>query len=60
MNAFCQQQDAEMKGKVLTRLQNITELQNVLGKCLAGEYETFVHSGPVPGIAVDINGGNKW
>uniref|UniRef100_A0A8C3M7H6 Uncharacterized protein n=1 Tax=Geospiza parvula TaxID=87175 RepID=A0A8C3M7H6_GEOPR len=35
INAFCQQQDAEMKGKVLTRLQNITELQNVLGKCLA-------------------------
>lgn len=35
VNAFCQQQDAEMKGKVLTRLQNITELQNVLGKCLA-------------------------
>ncbi|XP_009983076.1 PREDICTED: Fanconi anemia group D2 protein, partial [Tauraco erythrolophus] len=34
VNAFCQQQDAEMKGKVLTRLQNITELQNVLGKCL--------------------------
>uniref|UniRef100_A0A8V5GLG7 Uncharacterized protein n=1 Tax=Melopsittacus undulatus TaxID=13146 RepID=A0A8V5GLG7_MELUD len=37
VNAFCQQQDAEMKGKVLTRLQNITELQNVLGKCLAGK-----------------------
>ncbi|NXG58672.1 FACD2 protein, partial [Hemiprocne comata] len=35
VNAFCQQPDAEMKGKVLTRLQNITELQNVLGKCLA-------------------------
>ncbi|XP_053932077.1 Fanconi anemia group D2 protein isoform X2 [Cuculus canorus] len=35
VNAFCKQQDAEMKGKVLTRLQNITELQAVLGKCLA-------------------------
>ncbi|KAM6344352.1 LOW QUALITY PROTEIN: Fanconi anemia group D2 protein [Alca torda] len=35
VNAFCQEQDAEMKGKVLTRLQNITELQTVLGKCLA-------------------------
>ncbi|XP_068057865.1 Fanconi anemia group D2 protein [Anomalospiza imberbis] len=35
VNAFCQQEDAEMKGKVLTRLQNITELQNVLTKCLA-------------------------
>uniref|UniRef100_A0A8C9FAQ0 FA complementation group D2 n=1 Tax=Pavo cristatus TaxID=9049 RepID=A0A8C9FAQ0_PAVCR len=46
VNAFCQQQDAEMKGKVLTRLQNITELQNVLGKCLAGECEICVCSGP--------------
>uniref|UniRef100_A0A8C8RT95 FA complementation group D2 n=1 Tax=Pelusios castaneus TaxID=367368 RepID=A0A8C8RT95_9SAUR len=36
VNAFCQQQDLEMKGKVLTRLQNITELQNLMGKCLAG------------------------
>ncbi|KYO27801.1 Fanconi anemia group D2 protein [Alligator mississippiensis] len=35
VNSFCQQQDPEMKGKVLTRLQNITELQSVLGKCLA-------------------------
>uniref|UniRef100_A0A8C0IKY4 FA complementation group D2 n=1 Tax=Chelonoidis abingdonii TaxID=106734 RepID=A0A8C0IKY4_CHEAB len=35
VNAFCQQQDLEMKGKVLTRLQNITELQNMLGKCIA-------------------------
>ncbi|XP_067417363.1 Fanconi anemia group D2 protein [Emydura macquarii macquarii] len=35
INAFCQQQAPEMKGKVLTRLQNITELQNLLGKCLA-------------------------
>ncbi|XP_074952297.1 Fanconi anemia group D2 protein isoform X3 [Phalacrocorax aristotelis] len=35
VNAFCEQQDTEMKGKVLTRLQNITELQTVLGKCLA-------------------------
>ncbi|NXR01746.1 FACD2 protein, partial [Sagittarius serpentarius] len=34
VNAFCQQQDAEMKGKVLARLENITELQTVLGKCL--------------------------
>uniref|UniRef100_A0A8C3IQG4 Fanconi anemia group D2 protein n=1 Tax=Chrysemys picta bellii TaxID=8478 RepID=A0A8C3IQG4_CHRPI len=37
VNAFCQQQDLEMKGKVLTRLQNITELQNMLRKCLAGD-----------------------
>ncbi|XP_030061304.1 Fanconi anemia group D2 protein isoform X2 [Microcaecilia unicolor] len=35
VNAFCKQQDPEMKGKVLTRLQNITWLQAVLVKCLA-------------------------
>ncbi|XP_069500191.1 Fanconi anemia group D2 protein isoform X2 [Ambystoma mexicanum] len=35
VNAFCQQQDPEMKGKVLTRLQNIMWLQGVLEKCLA-------------------------
>ncbi|KAJ1109394.1 hypothetical protein NDU88_006755 [Pleurodeles waltl] len=35
VNAFCQQRDPEMKGKVLTRLQNITWLQSVLEKCLA-------------------------
>ncbi|KAM4651606.1 Fanconi anemia group D2 protein isoform 1-T3 [Discoglossus pictus] len=36
VNAFCKQQDPEMKGKVLTRLQNITWLQSVLEKCLIG------------------------
>ncbi|XP_061473744.1 Fanconi anemia group D2 protein isoform X2 [Rhineura floridana] len=35
VNAFCQQEDPEIKGRVLTRLQNITELQCLLGKCLA-------------------------
>ncbi|KAM8930382.1 Fanconi anemia group D2 protein isoform 4-T4 [Pelodytes ibericus] len=35
VNAFCKQQNAEMKGKVLTRLQNITWLQSVLEECLA-------------------------
>lgn len=35
VNAFCQQRDPEMKGSVLTRLQNITWLQSVLEKCLA-------------------------
>uniref|UniRef100_A0A8C3VGN2 FA complementation group D2 n=1 Tax=Catharus ustulatus TaxID=91951 RepID=A0A8C3VGN2_CATUS len=59
VNAFCQQQDPEMKGKVLTRLQNITELQNVLGKCLAGEYEIFVHSGPVPAVKKKKADGSK-
>ncbi|XP_072437973.1 Fanconi anemia group D2 protein isoform X1 [Chiloscyllium punctatum] len=35
VNAFCKQQDTEMKGKVLLRLQNITHLQVLLEKCLA-------------------------
>ncbi|KAM5148348.1 Fanconi anemia group D2 protein [Mantella aurantiaca] len=35
INAFCMQPNADMKGKVLTRLQNITWLQSVLEKCLA-------------------------
>ncbi|XP_077307692.1 Fanconi anemia group D2 protein [Lithobates pipiens] len=36
INAFCMQANADMKGKVLTRLQNITWLQSLLEKCLAG------------------------
>uniref|UniRef100_A0A663F9G1 FA complementation group D2 n=1 Tax=Aquila chrysaetos chrysaetos TaxID=223781 RepID=A0A663F9G1_AQUCH len=59
INAFCQQQDAEMKGKVLTRLENITELQTVLGKCLAGEYETFTRSGPAPAVKKKKTDGSK-
>ncbi|KAJ6667764.1 hypothetical protein lerEdw1_016085 [Lerista edwardsae] len=35
VNAFCKEKDPEMKGKVLVRLQNITELQCLLEKCLA-------------------------
>ncbi|CAI9552632.1 unnamed protein product, partial [Staurois parvus] len=35
INAFCMQPNADMKGKVLTRLQNITWLQSLLEKCLA-------------------------
>ncbi|XP_066471071.1 Fanconi anemia group D2 protein isoform X2 [Tiliqua scincoides] len=34
VNAFCQDGDPEMKGRVLIRLQNITELQCLLEKCL--------------------------
>uniref|UniRef100_A0A8C2TGI3 FA complementation group D2 n=1 Tax=Coturnix japonica TaxID=93934 RepID=A0A8C2TGI3_COTJA len=64
VNAFCQQQDPEMKGKVLTRLQNITELQNVLGKCLAGECETCCNlflpfSFPSPEFAFFLQGKKK-
>uniref|UniRef100_A0A8C5SSS3 FA complementation group D2 n=1 Tax=Laticauda laticaudata TaxID=8630 RepID=A0A8C5SSS3_LATLA len=36
VNAFCREEDPNIKGKVLTRLQNITELQCILEKCLAG------------------------
>uniref|UniRef100_A0A8C6XPW3 FA complementation group D2 n=1 Tax=Naja naja TaxID=35670 RepID=A0A8C6XPW3_NAJNA len=35
VNAFCREEDPHIKGKVLTRLQNITELQCTLEKCLA-------------------------
>ncbi|XP_026577278.1 Fanconi anemia group D2 protein [Pseudonaja textilis] len=35
VNAFCREEDPNIKGKVLTRLQNITELQCTLEKCLA-------------------------
>uniref|UniRef100_A0A803TND8 FA complementation group D2 n=1 Tax=Anolis carolinensis TaxID=28377 RepID=A0A803TND8_ANOCA len=35
VNAFCRQNDAEIKGRVLARLQNITELQSLLEKVLA-------------------------
>lgn len=36
VNGFAGQSDAEIKGKVITRLQNITELQSMLLKCLSG------------------------
>nr|XP_044989737.1 Fanconi anemia group D2 protein [Jaculus jaculus] len=35
VSAFCQQTSPEMKGKVLTRLKNIVELQEILKKYLA-------------------------
>ncbi|ETE70717.1 Fanconi anemia group D2 protein, partial [Ophiophagus hannah] len=38
VNAFCREEDPNMKGKVLTRLQNITELQCTLEKCLAERF----------------------
>ncbi|XP_072308789.1 Fanconi anemia group D2 protein [Eucyclogobius newberryi] len=45
VNAFCKQKDAEMKMKVMTRLQNITYLQTQLEKALA------VTPGFVPPVA---------
>ncbi|XP_070594967.1 Fanconi anemia group D2 protein isoform X2 [Erythrolamprus reginae] len=45
VNAFCREEDPNIKVKVLTRLQNITELQGTLEKCLAAS------SGYVPPLA---------
>ena len=36
VNGFSGQSDPEIKGKVITRLQNITEMQKILMTCLAG------------------------
>nr|XP_054605115.1 Fanconi anemia group D2 protein isoform X1 [Nothobranchius furzeri] len=36
VNTFCKQKEAEMKMKVMTRLQNITYLQTLLERALAG------------------------
>ncbi|CAK6955571.1 Fanconi anemia group D2 protein isoform X2 [Scomber scombrus] len=36
INAFCRQKETEMKMKVMTRLQNITYLQSLLERTLAG------------------------
>ncbi|KAK3101624.1 hypothetical protein FSP39_004973 [Pinctada imbricata] len=35
INAFATQVDVEMKGKVISRLQNISEMQSILEKCLS-------------------------
>ena len=42
MNAFASQSDAEMKGKVMERLHDITHLMQVLAECLAGEFVTLL------------------
>ena len=36
MSAFAGESDIDMKGKVIIRLQNITDLQDRLGSCIAG------------------------
>lgn len=38
VNAFCKQKETEMKMKVMTRLQNITYLQTLLERALAGVF----------------------
>ncbi|CAG06801.1 unnamed protein product, partial [Tetraodon nigroviridis] len=37
VNSFCQQEDIDVKMKVVTRLQNITYLQTLLEKALSGD-----------------------
>ena len=41
VNGFSGQSDPEIKGKVITRLQNITEMQKILMTCLAGRSSGF-------------------
>ena len=38
INAFCRLKETEMKMKVITRLQNITYLQTLLERALAGKF----------------------
>lgn len=42
VNGFCKQKDSELKMKVMTRLQNITYLQALLEKVLAGMLFVFL------------------
>lgn len=42
VNGFSDQADPEIKGKVITRLQNITELQKMLLTCLSGSYNMCI------------------
>uniref|UniRef100_UPI00358E47E1 Fanconi anemia group D2 protein-like isoform X1 n=1 Tax=Myxine glutinosa TaxID=7769 RepID=UPI00358E47E1 len=44
LNAFCRQQDAEMKNKVLCRLHNITEVQALLETCLTATLGYVPHA----------------
>ena len=37
VNAFASQPEAEMKGKVIERLHDMTHMMQVLAKCLAGK-----------------------
>ncbi|KPP77782.1 Fanconi anemia group D2 protein-like, partial [Scleropages formosus] len=66
VNAFCHQKDPEMKMKVVTRLQNITYLQTVLERALAGfvpppaNFDGDVSERPVvPSVAIPGKKGNK-
>lgn len=48
VNAFCSQKELEVKMRVMTRLQNITYVQTLLEKALAGELHPHLHLDPQP------------
>ncbi|XP_005941174.2 Fanconi anemia group D2 protein [Haplochromis burtoni] len=64
VNAFCTQKDTDMKMRVLTRLQNITYLQTLLERALAGtpgyvppiaNFDGDSTDGIVPNSTVPVN-----
>uniref|UniRef100_A0A8D2LAN8 FA complementation group D2 n=1 Tax=Varanus komodoensis TaxID=61221 RepID=A0A8D2LAN8_VARKO len=64
VNAFCREKEPEIKGRVLVRLQNITELQALLEKCL-GASPGYVPSpanfdfDTLEGVPIISNGATK-
>ena len=42
MSSFAGEEDSEMKGRVLLRLKNVTELQDQLQGCLSNDYFNLV------------------
>ncbi|XP_036008013.1 Fanconi anemia group D2 protein [Fundulus heteroclitus] len=68
VNAFCKQEETEMKMKVMTRLQNITFLQKLLERALAGtpgyvppvaNFDGETTDGMTPGFSVPVNKAKK-
>ncbi|KAJ0068462.1 hypothetical protein NL108_008405, partial [Boleophthalmus pectinirostris] len=68
VNAFCKQNDAEMKMKVMTRLQNITYLHTQLEKALSvtpgyippvANFDGEIIEGVVPNSVATVNKGKK-
>lgn len=49
LNAFANQTSAEMKGKLIMRIENITALQTQLSNCLASEQTLFIFC-HIPGM----------
>ncbi|XP_047439463.1 Fanconi anemia group D2 protein isoform X2 [Mugil cephalus] len=64
INGFCRLKETEMKMKVMTRLQNITYLQTLLERALAGapgyvppvaNFDNDSTDGSVPGVSPPVN-----